>query len=72
MNEITEVIAAGSSMVSPAEPQPGTLWIDMLSPAFDRPMAAREVEQIMRRAGVVEYRFLNRVPVEVTGSVPVP
>jgi SAM-dependent methyltransferase len=41
---------------------------DMLSPAYDRPMTAEEVEQALRRAGVQEFTFRSRVPVNVTGA----
>jgi SAM-dependent methyltransferase len=43
---------------------------DMLSPTFDRPMTAPEVARHLRNAGVSDFRFLEEVPIVVTGSVP--
>lgn len=43
---------------------------DMLSPAYDRPMTAREVRRVFERMGVDHYRFLNTVPINVVGTTP--
>lgn len=42
---------------------------DMLSPAYDNPLKAAEVEQVFRRMNITDYRFQQRVPVIVTGSI---
>jgi SAM-dependent methyltransferase/uncharacterized protein YbaR (Trm112 family) len=43
---------------------------DMLSPAFDSPMTWSEVLDVLTGIGVDEVRFLEKVPVNVVGSVP--
>lgn len=40
---------------------------DALSPQFDSPMTAGEVEAVLRSAGVESYTFRTRVPVNVVG-----
>lgn len=42
--------------------------LDMLSPAFDKPMTADEVESVLRKAGAREWKFQTRVPVNVVGT----
>jgi SAM-dependent methyltransferase/uncharacterized protein YbaR (Trm112 family) len=43
---------------------------DMLSPAFDRPMTWSEVMDVLAGIGVDSVRFLEKVPINVVGSVP--
>jgi SAM-dependent methyltransferase len=43
---------------------------DMLSPTYDQPMTAAEIEAILRECGIDSYRFRRRVPIEVTGTAP--
>lgn len=42
---------------------------DMLSPAYDQPMTAAEVEQVLTASGVRNFHFGRTVPIEVTGMV---
>jgi SAM-dependent methyltransferase len=43
---------------------------DMLSPTFDSPMTATEVESVFNRLGIRDFQFAHRVPIVVTGSAP--
>lgn len=43
---------------------------DMLSPAFDLPVTANELERTLTALGVRDLLFRSRVPVNVTGRVP--
>jgi SAM-dependent methyltransferase len=40
---------------------------DMLSPRYDSPMTAEEVEQVLREVGARSWHFRTRVPVNVVG-----
>ena len=41
---------------------------DMLAPAYDSPMTWQEVESVLRAEQVTEWKFLNRVPINVYGK----
>lgn len=41
---------------------------DMLSPAFDSPMKADEVEKVLRGVGAKDWEFPTRVPINVIGT----
>jgi hypothetical protein len=41
---------------------------DMLTPAYDNPMTAREVERVLRREQVASWTFPTKIPVVVRGT----
>ncbi len=43
---------------------------DMLSPAYDSPMTAEDVDKVFHAAGITKYEYRRRVPVEVVGEIP--
>jgi SAM-dependent methyltransferase len=42
---------------------------DMLSPAFDLPMTATQVQSVLENMGVHDFRFRTTTPINVVGSV---